>query len=427
MLLQDFLKDSLTAYHACDNVQAILLKNGFSELKETRSWILEEGGKYFVTRGGSAIIAFTVGSLNEFTYKIAAAHTDSPALKLKENPITVSGGCARLNVETYGGGIWQSFMDRPLKIAGRVIKKDDELLKFDIVEAPFLVTIPSVAIHKNRAINEGKAINPQIDLQPICALCGEDFSAENLLKQITGEGVLGYDLFVVPTQEPFTFGANNEFLAAPRIDNLTSVHAIIQALIDHENNEENKGICVAACLDREEVGSSSPQGADGDFLGTVLRRIAYALQFGDNEYYQALASSFLLSVDNAHADHPNHPELSDPTNRTKMGGGIVIKSHAGGAYITDSLSSSLLKVIFDGANAKYQTYFNRSDERGGSTLGHLAQRHTGIPGADIGLAQLSMHSACECFALQDYEDMKAGLTAYYSSAICFYTDAVSIE
>ena len=424
MLLQDFLKNSYTAYHTCEHLQTLLLENGFAPLKETGDWAIEEGGKYFVVRGGSAIIAFTVGSLDDFYFKIAAAHNDSPALKLKENPVTVAGGCAKLNVETYGGGIWHSFMDRPLKIAGRVVKRQDEMLTVEVMEAPFLVTIPSLAIHKNRGVNEGKAINAQVDLQPVCTLCGEDFSAESLMEQITGKNVMGYDLFLAPAQEPFAFGAKNEFLAAPRIDNLVGVHAIVQALLTHE---DNTGICVAACLDREEVGSSSPQGADGDFLDKVLRRITGALRFDDNEYYKALANSFLLSVDNAHADHPNHPEVSDPTNRTKLGGGVVIKSHAGGAYVTDALSSSVVKTIFEYSNVKYQSYYNRSDDRSGSTLGPAALRHMGMAGADIGIAQLSMHSACECFALADYDELKKGVAKYYSAAMHFYSDGVSLE
>ncbi|MBQ8295226.1 MAG: hypothetical protein IJX87_02195 [Clostridia bacterium] len=223
---------------------------------------------------------------------------------------------------------------------------------------------------------------------------------------------------------PYAFGLKNEFLASPRIDNLSSVYSSLEGLLQAENNS---GICVAAMLDNEEVGSLTAQGADGDFLENVLRRIAYALRFDDNEYYKALASSFLLSADNAHALHPNHPEKSDPTNKTLMGGGVVIKTHANKAYVTDGLSAAILKTVFDNANVKYQAFFNRSDARSGSTLGAASQRHIGIRGADIGIAQLAMHSACECFASADYTEMVNGITAFFNSTIENTQNGISVK
>lgn len=421
--LISFLKNSLTAYHACENEKNILLENGFVSLSETEDWEIQEGGKYFVSRGG-ALIAFTVGSLDEFTYKIASAHNDSPALKLKDKPVLVAEGCAKLNVEKYGGGIWYSFLDRPLKIAGRAVRKTESGLRAETLVAPFLVTIPSLAIHQNRGVNDNFAVNVQTDMQPLCSLVAEGFAADELLNKIVGENVVSYDLFLVNAENPYEFGANNEFLASPRIDNLTSAHALLQALLAHE---DSSGICVAAFMNHEEIGNMSFDGSDCDFLNNVLRRIAYALRFDDNEYYKALAGSFLLSSDNAHAAHPNHPEKCDPTNRARLGGGVVVKSHSGGAYITDALSSATVKTIFERADVPYQDFYNRADIPSGSTLAPVTVRHIGVPGADVGIAQLAMHSACECIAYGDYEALENGLTAYYSSNLDINGNEIEIK
>lgn len=423
--LSEFLNASYTAYHACDNVKHTLEENGFLQLFENQDWSLCEGGKYFVVHGGSSLIAFTVGGLDEFSYKIAATHGDSPALKLKENPfVQKAGAYAALNVETYGGGIWYSFFDRPLKIAGRVVRRNGRELRSETVEAPFLIQIPSVAIHQNRTANEGFSVNAQVDLQPLCALWQNGATAEELLHKTVGENAVAYDLFVVNAQSAYRFGMDNEFLAAPRIDNLASTHAAMQALL---SAQETSGICVLAVMDNEEIGSLSPQGADGDFLEKTLKRIAYALRFDDNEYYKAMHSSFLLSVDNAHAAHPNHPEKADPTNAPKLGGGVVLKAHAGKAYITDALSSAVVKTIFENADVPYQNFFNRSDVRSGSTLGALVNRHIGIAGADVGIAQLAMHSACECIAVADYDAMVKGVTAFYAASLRFSDNDIFVE
>ena len=424
--LIEFLKNSPTSYNACEQAKATLAQHGFQSLSEADDWNLAEGGKYYIARGGS-IVAFTVDSLDDFAYKIVASHTDSPMLKLKENPVAERNGYASLNVEPYGGGIWYTFLDRPLKLAGRVIKREGGLLLSESVISPFTLTIPSLAIHQNRGVNDGFAINKQIDLQPLLGVSdGETATADmaEILKGIAGEGVISYDLFLVNADLPYTFGLNDEFLSSPRLDNLTSVYASLQALISHESRS---GICVAACLNNEEVGSLSYEGADGDFLENVLRRIAYAFRFDDNEYYKALASSFLLSVDNAHAVHPNHPETSDPTNKTALGGGVVIKSHAGKAYITDAMASAVVKTVFDNAGVKYQYFANRSDVKSGGTLGSAALRHVGVLGADIGLAQLAMHSACECLAHSDIQELERGLSAYYAVTLRAVDGGVSVE
>ncbi len=422
--LIDFLQNSPTAYHACDNVAELLLARGFTRLYETEDWDLQVGGRYFIIRGGSALIAFTVGGLDDFSFKIAASHLDSPTLKLKDNPVRRAGAYATLNVEKYGGGIWYTFFDRPLKLAGRVIKKEGAALSSQTVISPFTLTIPSLAIHQNREVNDGFAVNPQIDLQPLVGGFGEELTTRTLVEKIGGENVLSYDLFLVNADIPYSFGLNDEFLASPRVDNLTSVFASLEGLTA---GVEHGGVAVAAFLDNEETGSHSPQGADGDFLQNTLRRIAYALRFDDNEYYKALASSFLLSLDNAHATHPNHPEKSDPTNVVTMGEGVVMKSHAAKAYTTDALSLAIVKTIFEQADVKHQSFFNRSDMKSGSTLGVLAQRHVSIPAADVGIPQLAMHSACECFAKADYLALVEGLTAYFATSLVREGDEIIIK
>ncbi|MBQ4053805.1 MAG: M18 family aminopeptidase [Clostridia bacterium] len=421
--LSEFLRKSYTAFHAVENAKALLDENGFCPLSETEDWILSEGGKYYVTRDG-ALIAFTVGSLSDFSYKIVASHTDSPALKLKENPVQKSALYATLNVETYGGGLWYSFLDRPLKIAGRVIRRENNRLCVENVLSPFTVTIPSLAIHQNREANDKLSLNPQIDLQPLLGLANDVDGSDILLENIAGDGVISHELFLVNADMPYSFGLNNEFLASPRIDNLTSVFASLNTLI---TEEERVGICVAACLDNEEIGNGTAQGAGGDFLENVLRRIAYAFRFDDNEYYKALGNSFLLSVDNAHAVHPNHPEKADTTNKTVMGGGIVIKNHANKAYVTDALSSAVVKTLFDNADVKYQLFFNRSDVRSGGTLGTQITRQFGILGVDIGLPQLAMHSSCECFKKSDYEEMEKGITAFYGAKLTRDENGIQID
>ncbi len=412
--LTAFLEKSLTAYHACEQAQSVLLSRGFTRLYESEDWSLEAGGKYFVSRGGSSLISFVVGDIRSLSFKIAASHLDSPALKVKENPVVKAGAYATLNVEKYGGGIWYTFFDRPLRLAGRVVVQDGDALRAETVSSPFTLTIPSLAIHQNRSVNDGFFVNPQVDLQPLLGYYDENVTLPSLLEGMTGKQVISYDLFLVNADMPYSFGLNNEFLASPRVDNLTSAFASIEALT---NGGKKEGLAVAALLDNEETGSLSPQGADSDFMENTLRRAAYALGFTENDYYKALASSFLLSVDNAHATHPNRPEKSDPTNKVIMGDGVVLKSHANKAYITDGLTAAVIKTILQNAGVKYQAFFNRSDMASGSTLGAIAERHIGILGADVGLPQLAMHSACECFAKADYLSMVEALTAFFTASI----------
>lgn len=419
--LNEFLEKSYTAYHAVKNAADYLTANGFSELFEGEDWNVEEGGKYFVTRGGSSLIAFTVGALdNGLNFKIAASHADSPALKLKDNAVFTSGAYEKLNAECYGGGIWYSFFDRPLKIAGRIVESENGVLRPRLAESDYFVTIPSLAVHQNRGVNDGFAVNAQTDLSPLYALTEQ---GGDLVSSLSSAPVAAYDLYLVNAQKPYVFGRNGEFLASPRVDNLTSVFASIEAISDVL---APGGVCVAAVFDNEEVGSRTLEGAGGDFMERTLRRLTSALRFDDDEYYKALHSSFLLSVDNAHALHPNHPEKCDPTNRPAAGGGVVIKFHADKAYTTDALSAAVIEEIFKNANVPFQKFYNRSDVRSGSTLGAISLSKVSLLSADIGIAQFAMHSACESFACADYASMRSGLRAFFASSIQANGDEITI-
>lgn len=412
--LLQYLENSYTAYQAVENAKKLLDAHGFTPLKEQDAWNLSAGRKYYTTRNGSALIAFTVGKGRGF--KIVASHTDSPCLKLKENPVTATEPFQKLNVEPYGGGIWYSFLDRKLKLAGRLIKEKDGVLRAENYVSDFSLVIPSLAIHMQRDVNEKFAPNPQIDLLPLLGMNVADF------QPLLGNPV-SFDLYAVCAEPPFESGCAAEFVSSPRVDNLTSVYGSLVALL---SADVGNGINVAACLDNEEVGSRTRQGAGSDFLKNTLERIDIALNGRDADLRRAAANSFLVSLDNAHSLHPNHPEKCDITNRAVMGGGIVIKNHTGGAYTTDALSSAVMKKIFQREGVKFQTFYNRSDMRSGGTLGAISLGQIGILSADLGLAQLAMHSAVETFAASDYAELLKGLSAFYRATIAIDGNEVSL-
>lgn len=411
--LMQYLKTSYTAYQAIDNARALLISKGFSELSEADTWKLKDGGKYFVVRGGSAIVAFCAGDAKN-GFKIVANHTDSPALKLKENPALSDGNYTRLNTEPYGGGLWYTFFDRPLRLAGRVVREKDNTLCSENFASDFLITLPSLAIHLNRTANEGFAPDKQKDL-PLLSLGKSDFNS--LLNN-----PVSYDLYTACAQEPYLWGENNEFLSSPRLDNLASVYASLATITDKTN-----GVCVAACLDSEEVGSNTRQGAAGDLLSAVLKRIALSQKLNEEEMLCTLAKSFCISLDNAQGFHPNHGEKFDPQDRAMLGKGVAIKGHAGGAYTTDALSSAILKKVFSLADAPLQVFYNRSDARSGSTLGAISLGQVCILTVDIGLPQLAMHSAVETIACEDYKSLEKGLSAFWNSEISIDGDQVNIR
>ncbi len=413
-LLTEFLDKSKTAFHACANAAEFLKENGFEELKENDKWNVKKGGKYFVSRNGSAIIAFKIGGENSFN--IVASHADSPCFKIKANPEMKSDNYEKLNVERYGGGIFYTWLDSPLTIAGRVIVSRDNRLIAKLFTSKHNFVIPSVAIHFNRSVNEGLKLNPQTDMSPIAEILNENETGKGLIKElkdVAGDGeVKEYDLYLVSAQKPFSAGFNDELLCSPRIDNLTSAISSLEAIVKAEPKE----IAICYVADNEEVGSGTKQGAASKFLIDVLTRIAKCLG-KENELDEMLASSFMVSDDNAHAVHPNHPEFSDPTNRVKLGDGIVVKHHANQNYTTDAFSSAIIKKILDEAGVEYQDFYTRSDMPCGGTLGAISSAQVSIKSVDVGIPQLAMHSAVETMAIKDYETAKRALIAFYNAKI----------
>ena len=402
-----FLQSSYTAFHAAENVATMVREGGFTPLSEGEVWKLREGGRYYVRRGG-AVIAFRFRGA---PFRIVASHTDSPALKLKENPLLSDENFTRLNTEPYGGGLWYSFFDRPLRIAGRIIREREGVLQAENYVSPFRIVLPSLAIHQNREANDRFAPNLQAEL-PLLSLGKKVFS------DIVGDAA-AYDLFAVPDEAPFAAGSEGELLCAPRIDNLSSVYYSVKALLEEEGTA---GTPIAACLAAEEIGSRTYDGAGSDFLRCVLTRLAG----GEEARQVACAKSFAVSLDNAHSLHPNHPETCDPTNRPVLGKGIVIKGHAGGAYTTTGLTAAVIRAVFARANVPVQSFCNRSDARSGSTLGAISLTQAGIPSVDIGLAQLAMHSAAETAAMSDFDALERGLRAFFGSNITIGEDGASV-
>ncbi|MBO4262886.1 MAG: M18 family aminopeptidase [Clostridia bacterium] len=410
--LKIFLNSSLTAYHACENAAAMLYENGFAELKENEDFNIKRGGKYFVRRDGSAVIAFSVG--NENSFNVVASHADSPCFKLKGIKGTTQDNYRKFNVERYGGGIFYSWLDRPLKIAGRLIVGCGDEIKSQLFISESDFVIPSVAIHFNRNVNDGVKLNPQVDMSPVESIISNSGLSDEIKAKTGDNELIDADLFVVCAQEPFSAGINGELLCAPRVDDLSSAFASLVALI----KAEPKAIDVVYIADNEEVGSRTKQGAGSEFLCGVLTRISEKLGFTADFSGKVTANSFMLSFDNAHAVHPNHPELSDPVNRVLMGNGIVIKRHANQNYTTDGFSSAVIKTLFKSAGVKFQDFYMRSDLPCGGTLGAISSEHLSIRSADIGIAQLAMHSAVETIAAADYCEAVKGLEKFFSVAFC---------
>ena len=413
----DFVKNTPTAFHAVEELKNILVNNGYQELKEANKWDLSNGGKYFLTRNSSSLVAFTVPK-NEFnSYKITAAHLDSPTFKLKPNFTLDKGRYIKLNTEVYGGPIYSTWFDRPLGIAGRVFVLENVNIveKLININEP-LTMIPNLPIHYNRKANSGMEYNPQIDLIPLYA--DKSFGADDLnvllanKLNVAKEDILSSDLYLTVLDRGTLVGPNKEFVMAPQIDNLECSLALTLALLD-SNNADNVNVC--ALFDNEEIGSSTRQGACGTLLEDTLRRIAYAFGLSEDDYLQKLAASFIISADNAQGFHPNYPGKYDETNPCYLNEGIVIKNAARGSYSTDALSSAYFQKVCKDFGVKYQLNTNRSDVPGGSTLGALSLRHVSIPSVDIGLAQLAMHSAMETAGSQDFASLIKVITAFYNN------------
>lgn len=412
----NFVQKSPTAFHAVAGIVEMLLAAGFTELKETEDWKVLPGHGYFVTRNDSAIIAFRIPDVTDGETKdkikgfhIAASHSDSPSFKIKESSETVADGhYVRINTEKYGGMILSSWLDRPLSVAGRIAMRDKngEIVTKLVNVDKDLFVIPNLAIHMNREINNGFSYNPQVDMLPLFALCEEGKKSASLMKcvahaaGIKKEDVLGHDLFLYVREKGRIVGAEDEFILSPRLDDLQCVYTSTKAFLDSKPSEYMN---VCAVFDNEEVGSGTKQGADSTFLEDTLFRICESMQLEKREYLKLVTGSFLISADNAHAVHPNHPEKADPTNRPYLNGGIVIKYHGSQKYTTDAVSAAKIRALCEAAKVPFQTFTNRSDLVGGSTLGNISTAHVSVNSADIGLPQLAMHSAVETAGIRDSE------------------------
>lgn len=403
--LLEFIQRSPSMFHSIQTIKSYLEEDGFTYLPEGKLWNVEKGGKYYTTRNHSSIIAFRVGKdLSNYHFQMCASHSDSPTFKVKAVPeLEGQGEYLRLDVEAYGGMIDSTWFDRPLSVAGRVLVKKENRIESKLVYIDKdVLLIPNVAIHFNRNINDGYKYNRQVDLCPL-------FSAGELKKgafdqMIADElgldvkDIVGKDLFLVNRQKPVVWGLKNEFVSTPKLDDLQCAFVSLKAFLSKENE---KAVNVYCCFDNEEVGSNTKQGAMSTFLYDVLRRLTNALGKTEEDYYQAVAKSFLVSCDNAHAVHPNHPEKTDAVNCSYMNKGPVIKESANQKYTTDAFSRAVFTSVAKEAKVPVQVFANRSDVVGGSTLGNLSNTQVSVHAVDMGLPQLAMHSSYETAGIKD--------------------------
>ncbi len=416
--ITEFIKNCTDSWHTTKTIADELDKQGFSRLFEENVWELFAGGKYYTTRNGSSIIAFKIPDADFKSYMLASAHGESPGFKIKPISTLEDSNYIRLNTESYGGVKLDSWLDRPLSVSGRAVVENGDMLEERLVRLDRdALIIPSLAMHLDRSARDGKELNVVSDMPPLYALQTNGGSFEDELAACLGvckEAIKGFDLMLYNREEPRIWGRNDEFISAPRLDDLQCVYALLCGFAEGENRNTVQVFCT---LDNEEVGSGTKQGARSDFLSSVLARIGESFGKGHREQMQMLASSFMVSADNGHAIHPNRKEASDITNFPKIGEGVVIKYNASQKYTTDAVSEAIFKKICENADVPYQVYANRSDIAGGSTLGNILTDKVSVNAVDVGLAQLSMHSAYETAGNKDTEYMTRVITEFYNSYI----------
>lgn len=407
--LMKYLDSAHSVYHAVALLAEELEQAGYTRLAETEDWELQLGGKYYMVRGGTALMAFRVPKTTPKGFLMSAGHSDRPTFKLKENG-ELTGSYTRLSVERYGGMIIAPWLDRTLSVAGRVLVETEKGVEARLVDLDQdLMLIPNVAIHMNHTINDGYKWDLTKDVLPL--LGGKDAAGklEAMLEAAAGGKILGRDLFLYVRDQAKVWGVDQAYLSAPALDDLAAVWCCAQGLLQAEENESISMLCV---FDNEEVGSCSNQGADSTLLDTVISRICQSLKLDKS---RMLAQSMMVSADNAHGLHPNHPEHADPQNAPVLGEGVAVKFASTLRYTSDGLSAALLRKVF--GDVKTQSYYNRADKPGGGTLGCIALTHVSVPCVDIGLPQLAMHSTYETCAVADVKALCAGMTAYYSSTL----------
>lgn len=420
--LMEFLDQSPVNFLAVKTVSRHLDEAGFTKLNPRDAWQLKPGGKYYITKNSSAIFAFVVTTEGPTAgFRIISAHSDSPCLRIKPKAEMLSeGGVVKLNVEVYGGPILYTWFDRPLSMAGRVMLRTDdplhprtEILKFD---RP-LLTIPHLAIHFNRAVNEGNPLSKQKDMLPVIAIVKDAAEKDNLLLRTVAdvlgcrmEDIIDFDLSLFDTTPACLVGLNEEFLTSGRLDDLSMVHGAMTALLETTSTAQTR---VMAIFDNEETGSGTKQGAASPVLQQLFRRIVGCLGGGEEEYLRSVDASFMVSADNAHAFHPNYAEKYDPTNHPVVGGGPVIKINANCKYMTDADSAAVFRVICEKAGVPCQYFVNHSDVAGGSTLGNILTSQIDLRGVDMGEAIWAMHSVRETMATRDHAYTIAAFKTFF--------------
>ncbi len=419
--LLDFLDASPSCYHAVDNLARRLEAEGYERLREAEPWTLRTGGKYYVVRGDSSLTAFRVPGGVPAGFMLAAAHSDSPTYKVREEAEVLSAGnCVRLAVEPYGGMIARSWLDRPLSVAGRLVVRREGGIATQLVNVDRdLLVIPSVAIHLDREVNQGTALKANTDLLPLLGCGTERGRFRALLAEAAGvpeEDILSTELFLYPRAAAVLLGAEGEFVASPRLDDLQCVFGCLEGFLAAKEGGSVPVLCV---FNNEEVGSGTRQGADSTFLTDVLERISTAL---GRDWRLMAVNSFLVSADNAHAVHPAHPELSDGAERPVLNGGVVLKYNAGQKYTTDAVSGAVFREVCRAADVPVQRYSNRTDLPGGSTLGNISSAHLSIPSVDIGLPQLAMHAAYEVAGSRDTALLARAMAEYFSRSFRYLPD-----
>ena len=406
-----FLNASHSVYHAADYLARTLEQAGYVRLNEAEAWELCPGGKYYLVRGGTAVLAFRIPEGDPKGFLMSASHSDRPTFKVKENP-ELTGTYTRLAVERYGGMLIAPWLDRPLSIAGRVMVETENGVESRLLDIDRdLLLIPNVAIHMNRQANDGYKWNPAVDTLPL--LGGGDAKGKlaDLLEREAGGKILGHDLFLYVRQQASVWGVSEEYISSPALDDLECAWGCTQGFLKAGESGSVPILCV---FDSEEVGSSSVQGAASTLLSDTLERICAARGWDQR---RMLSQSFLVSADNAHAIHPNHPELADPGNAPVLGKGVVLKFNANLRYCTDGAAAAIFRKVCSKAGVNVQTYCNRADIPGGSTLGNISLSQVSVPTADIGLPQLAMHSCYETAAAADAVALEEAMAVYYGATL----------
>ena len=421
--LISLLEKSTSPYHTAAEAMRLLDEAGFTQLDQNGKWELKKGKDYYVKCFGTMVIAFHVGS--EYKpgdpFRLAASHTDWPCYYIKPSPEQTSAGCLKLSIEPYGGMIHSTWLDRPLSAAGLVTFRSENVLEPERRLVDFarpILTIPNLAIHLNRDVNKGVALNPNKDMLPLCASIEKDFNKDGYFVKMLSEHIgveadeiLSYDLCLYNTEKPALCGFDESILTAARLDNITSTYAILQGIM---GCGAKHGVSAAILFDNEEVGSGTKQGANSSTLALMLEKLSLALGASRSEFIDSLTGGFMLSCDVAHAKHPNHAELADGTSASEMNKGVSLKMNYEQRYATEARGIGIVESICKKYDIPLQHYMNRPDLRGGGTLGSYAASQLGMSTADVGVPMLAMHSCRETMGAKDQAALDALVLHYFN-------------